>query len=254
MHLVPLPALTDNYIWILHDDDGNTLAVDPGESSVVERALAERQLRLRGILLTHHHADHVAGADALRQKHHVPVYAPADDRIEATTHRVGDGETIHLDVPDVDFDVIAVPGHTLTHIAFAGAGVVFCGDTLFSLGCGRLFGGSAAQMVQSLDRLAALPSDTLMCGGHEYTQANGRFAATVDPANIHLQERMREVAALRAKSLPTMPVPLATELATNPFLRTGSDALIRWCIARNVANDRMSRFAALRQAKNEFAA
>jgi hydroxyacylglutathione hydrolase len=254
LHLIPLPALTDNYIWILHDDDGNAVVVDPGESSVVETALVERQLRLQGILLTHHHADHVGGALALRHKHAVPVYAPHDERIEAATHRVGDGELIRLQAPDAVFEVIEVPGHTLTHVAYAGAGIVFCGDTLFSLGCGRLFEGSAAQMVHSLDRLAALPSGTLICGGHEYTQANGRFAATVDPANTFLQQRIHEVAVLRSQSLPTMPVTLGSELAANPFLRTESDGVISWCLANGVADDRVARFAALRQAKNVFSA
>lgn len=253
LHLVPLPALSDNYIWMLHDDAGNALVVDPGDSSVVERALAERQLCLRGILLTHHHADHVGGAEALRQHHRAPVYAPRDARIETVTQPVSNGDLIRLEAPDAVFEVIEVPGHTLTHVAYAGAGIVFCGDTLFSLGCGRLFEGSAAQMVHSLDRIAALPAETLVCGGHEYTQANGRFAITVDPANKMLQKRIDEVSRLRSQSLPTLPVMLATELETNPFLRTQSDGVTHWCDAHGIAGDRVSRFAALRGAKNEFA-
>lgn len=252
MHLVPLPALTDNYIWLLHDDVGNALVVDPGDASVVESALAEKHLFLRGILLTHHHADHVAGAAALRERHHIPVYAPRDERFDTVTQRVSDGDMIRLEAPSAVFEVIEVPGHTLSHVAYAGAGIVFCGDTLFSLGCGRVFEGSPAQMVNSLDRLAALPAETLVCGGHEYTQANGRFAATVDPANTKLQNRIDEVSQLRSCSMPTMPIALATELETNPFLRTESEGVARWCQAHGVAADRASRFAALRQAKNEF--
>ncbi|MEO7050160.1 MAG: hydroxyacylglutathione hydrolase [Rhodanobacter sp.] len=254
MHLVPLPALTDNYIWLLHDDAGNALVVDPGQSSVVESALAARKLRLNGILLTHHHADHVGGAHALRRNHDVPIYAPHDERIEAATHRVGDGDLIQLQAPDAVFEVIAVPGHTLTHVAYFGAGLLFCGDTLFSLGCGRLFEGSAEQMVHSLDRLAQLPPDTLVCGGHEYTQANGRFAATVDPTNTLLRDRITEVDTLRSQLLPTMPVSLATELATNPFLRTESRGVTGWCHEHGEDGDRISHFAAMRRAKNEFVA
>jgi hydroxyacylglutathione hydrolase len=254
LHLVPLPALTDNYIWLLHDDAGNALVVDPGQASVVERALVERHLRLRGILLTHHHADHVGGAQALQQNHDAAVYAPSDDRIAMEAHRVDDGDVIRMASPDAAFEVIAVPGHTLTHVAYVGGGILFCGDTLFSLGCGRVFEGSATQMVHSLDRLAALDPDTQVCGGHEYTQANARFAVTVDPDNTMLQRRIVEVDQLRQQSLPTMPVPLATELATNPFLRTDSAGVIDWCRAHAVADDRISRFASLRQAKNEFAA
>jgi hydroxyacylglutathione hydrolase len=252
VHLIPLPALADNYIWLLYDHDGNALVVDPGDAEVVERALAAQQLQLRAILLTHHHHDHIGGAAALRAHHAVPVYAPADDRIDVATVRVGDGDHIDLSAPCAHFKVIALPGHTLSHVAYVGEGVLLCGDTLFCLGCGRLFEGTPAQMLASLDRLSQLPGETLVCAGHEYTEANGRFAHTIEPTNTALQTRRREVAALRAKSLPTLPVALASELATNPFLRVDTEALGHWCRAQGAANDRVARFAAVRRAKDGF--
>jgi hydroxyacylglutathione hydrolase len=166
VHLIPLPALTDNYIWLIHDDDGMALVVDPGEAVVVEEALAARHLQLRGILLTHHHPDHTGGVAALRQRYSVPVYAPVDDRIPEATQRVHDGDHLALSAPRIEFKVMAVPGHTMTHIAYVGNGWLFSGDTMFSLGCGRLFEGTPAQMLASLDRFAGLSPETLVCGGH----------------------------------------------------------------------------------------
>jgi hydroxyacylglutathione hydrolase len=253
LHLVPLPALADNYIWLMHDDEGNAIVVDPGDAAVAEQALAARRLRLRAILLTHHHPDHVGGAAALHIRHGAPVYAPLDARIDGATERVQDGDLIQLAAPQVVFEVIAVPGHTLSHVAFAGAGVLFCGDTLFSLGCGRLFEGTPTQMLASLDRLSTLPPDTLVCAGHEYTEANGRFARTVEPDNHALQKRLHDVAQLRARHLPTLPVALVDELASNPFLRIDTDALDVWGARHGVGADRIARFAALREAKNGFA-
>ena len=252
MHLIPLPALADNYIWLLHDDEGQAIVVDPGDALVVEQALTARQLQLRAILLTHHHHDHTDGVASLRARHAVSVYAPVDARISEATHHVHDGGWVELTSPQVRFEVMAVPGHTLSHVAYVGAGLLFCGDTLFSLGCGRLFEGTPAQMLASLDRLAKLPEKTMVCGGHEYTEANGRFASTIEPANAELQKRLQEVTELRARHQPTLPVALATELATNPFLRVDTDAVAAWCRQHDASNDRVARFAAVRTAKDGF--
>jgi len=254
LHLLPLPALTDNYIWLLHDDEGQAVVVDPGDAAVVEQALERRQWRLRGVLLTHHHNDHIGGAATLRQRHDVPVYGPRDPRIDCLTHVVGDGDSVEFPAPGLAFEVLSIPGHTLTHIGYVGAGLLLCGDTLFSLGCGRLFEGTPAQMLASLDRLAALPGSTRVCAGHEYTHANGLFAHEVEPDNPALQQRRREVARLRADGQPSLPVTLDMELMTNPFLRVDADAVTHWCAKRGIDGDRVARFAALRAAKDTFRA
>ncbi|MGE7136347.1 hydroxyacylglutathione hydrolase [Luteibacter sp. NPDC031894] len=255
MHWVPVAALSDNYIWLVADDEGNAFVVDPGEAAPVEAALAERGWTLRAILLTHHHNDHIGGVSDLVRNHDVEVYASGDPRIQPKNQIVGDGDVITLDAPKATFKVMAVPGHTLTHIAYTGEGFLFCGDTLFSVGCGRLFEGTPEQMLASLDRFADLPPETLVCCAHEYTAANIRFALTVDPDNAELRRRSDEVARLRAEGKPSVPSRLADECASNPFLRVDSKAIARWVNAQGQDHaTRTERFGALRRAKDTFTA
>ncbi len=257
LRVVPVPALADNYIWLLHDG-AHALIVDPGESKPVLDALAREQLTPAGVLLTHHHHDHIGGVPGILERHRgLPVIAPHDARIATATRRVGAGDKVRFDAPRVEFDVLEIPGHTLSHVAFVGGGVVCAGDTLFSVGCGRLFEGSPAQMLDSLGRLAALADDLLLCCGHEYTLANCAFALTVDPDNADLRRRAEDARALRARGEPTLPVTIAQERATNPFLRSDAPAL-RAAAARALgeagAADRVTRFAWLRRQKDSFRA
>ncbi|HMM67699.1 MAG TPA: hydroxyacylglutathione hydrolase [Dokdonella sp.] len=253
--LLPIPALNDNYVWLLADDRGNALVVDPGEAGPVAATLAREHLRLRAILLTHHHPDHIGGVEALRENGDIDVHAPRDPRIGVATHRVEDGDEIVIGEPALRFSVIAVPGHTRSHVAYHGHGLLFSGDTLFSVGCGRLFEGTPAQMLESLERLAALPADTQVCCGHEYTVANCAFAMGVDPGNAALRRRARNAQASRTAGLPTVPSLLGEELACNPFLRIDTPALIDSLAAQLPAGaDRIERFAALRRLKDAFQA
>jgi hydroxyacylglutathione hydrolase len=199
--------------------------VDPGEEEPILAWLAQRGMNLSAILITHHHGDHVGGVAALVNRYGCPVYGPGDEGIEAVNRSVGDGDRVELTTPAVSFQAIAVPGHTRGHLAYYGHGHLFCGDTLFSCGCGRLFEGTASQMYRSLMRLAALPGDTLVCCAHEYTLANIAFARTVDPTNRELESWAEEALQRRKSGRPTLPVRLGRELRINPFLRCHEAAL-----------------------------
>lgn len=256
-HLVALPAFVDNYVWMLHDGHG-AVVVDPGDPAPVRAALAARGLTLRGILVTHHHRDHTGGIDALRALLQGPVHGPAREAIPGPSTPLHDGDRI--EVLDLVFDVIEVPGHTAGHIAYAQAGnapapLLFCGDTLFSAGCGRLFEGTPAQMHASLQRLAALPADTRVCCTHEYTLSNLRFAAAVEPGNEAIAAHRARCEALRARGEPTLPSTLALEREINPFLRCSEPAVAAAAAAHDPDTDpadAVAVLAALRTWKNTF--
>ncbi len=256
MKLIALPAFSDNYIWLLHDDH-HALAVDPGDSAPVLAWLQQHPgLQLDMILVTHHHADHTGGLPELVARTGARVVGPALEKMPVNAQGLQQGD--HLDWHGLRFDVHDVPGHTLGHIAFwahptGQAPLLFCGDTLFSGGCGRLFEGTPAQMLDSLDRLAALPDDTRVCCAHEYTLSNLKFALAVDPDNRELHTYTQACTALRQENKPTLPVPLSTERAINPFLRSRSSAVSKAVRQHDPrALDDVTTFAALRTWKNEF--
>ena len=253
--ITPLPAFSDNYLWLL-SRDGQAAIVDPGDPAPVQHALAERHLKLAAILVTHHHGDHVGGVMALRATG-VTVYGPRNEDIDGVDVRLGGGD--QLEVLGTRFTVLDVPGHTAGHIAYFTDALeppaVFCGDTLFACGCGRLFEGTPPQMLESLDRLAALPAATRVYCAHEYTLANIRFALAVEPGNDALQQRARDAAALRERGIPTVPSTIGLELATNPFMRCAVPA-IRDAAARRemgAETEAVTTFAELRKWKNGFA-
>ncbi len=254
MRLRPIAALEDNYIWVL-DDGKRAVVVDPGDASPVLACLQRDALELDSILLTHHHADHTAGAVALTKAFPAArVIGPDDRRIAGALERVAEGASVRMHEMGLAFEVLEIPGHTLSHIAFVGEGMLFCGDTLFSLGCGRMFEGSPEQFHHSLSRLAGLGDDLLVCCGHEYTEANAAFALAVDAGNRLLVERRDEVLALRKQGRSTLPSRLAHERASNPFLRCNAPEIRKALTARSGSppTDEVQAFAQLRAWKDNF--
>jgi hydroxyacylglutathione hydrolase len=257
LSLVTIPAFDDNYLWLLHDNT-HAIVVDPGDAAPVQAKLDALGLQLEAILVTHHHADHVGGVDALRDATGAQVYGPAFEVIPEPVLRVGTGDAVC--VLGIEFEVLEVPGHTSGHIAYFHKGsalhpspLLFCGDTLFSGGCGRLFEGTPAQMLASLTLLGQLPDDTLVCCAHEYTLSNLKFALAVDSKNSDLMTYEAHCQQLRTAGIPTIPSRIGIENKINPFLRSHTasvmDSVQQFDATAKSATD---IFAALRQWKNNF--
>jgi hydroxyacylglutathione hydrolase len=251
--VIPLRAFQDNYIWLIRS--GRSAAVvDPGDAGPVLDYLQAEGLVLTAILCTHHHADHTGGNGDLLAHFPAVLYAPDDDRIPGASRRPGQGDHVRLDEFGLEFSVLEIPGHTRSHIAYYGAGMLFCGDTLFACGCGRLFEGTPQQMHASLAKLAALPDATAVYCGHEYTLSNLRFAKAVEPGNPELPKWESAAAALRARNEPTVPSTLRMEKLANPFLRCDQPAVIASASkhAGKPLADPVSVLAAIREWKNKF--
>lgn len=221
LQVTPVRAFTDNYIWLIHSprDARQVVVVDPGDAAPVERTLADRGLTLAGLLITHHHRDHVGGVADLLRERSVPVYGPANENVPGEPTRLRDGDRVLLPSLGLEFSVLDVPGHTAGHIAYVGHGAVFCGDTLFSAGCGRLFEGTAEQMYTSLSKLSALPAETLVYCAHEYTLSNLKFGLAVEPDNEDSTRYLAECRARRERDEATIPSDIRRERNVNPFLR-----------------------------------
>jgi len=251
--VVPLRAFKDNYIWTLRNDR-YAAVVDPGDAQPVLDYLQRERLELCAVLATHHHPDHVGGIAELLARHTAPAYGPRDEPIPTLTHPVAEGDEVQIAQLGLRFKVLDIPGHTRAHIAYYGANSLFCGDTLFACGCGRLFEGTAAQMLASLEKLAALPEATLVYSGHEYTLANIDFAKAVEPDNENLLARAASDAETRRHDRPTLPSTIGREKKTNPFLRCLEPAVI--ASANNYlgarAGDPVQVFAAIRKWKDRF--
>jgi hydroxyacylglutathione hydrolase len=257
LNVLAIPAFNDNYLWLMHDDR-HAVVVDPGDAMPIIKALRERGLTLAAILLTHRHADHVGGVTELLKHLQVPVYGPPHDNIASITDPIDDGDCVRVTQAGLELDVIAVPGHTCGHIAYHAVKTawLFCGDTLFGGGCGRIFDGTPAQLAASLTKLAALPDATQVYCAHEYTLSNLRFAREVEPGNAALLARISAETAKRAAGLPTVPSTIGLEKATNPFLRCEQteivESLRRAGRLRQEHPDPLAVFTALREWKNVY--
>ncbi|CZY85961.1 TPA: hydroxyacylglutathione hydrolase [Enterobacter cloacae] len=251
MNLISIPAFEDNYIWVLVDDARRCVIVDPGEAAPVLQAIKENGWQPEAILLTHHHHDHTGGVPELRARFpHLVVYGPAEAQDKGITQVVEEGKNILIH--EWEFSVFATPGHTLGHLCFYSKPYLFCGDTLFSGGCGRLFEGTPAQMYQSLQKINALPDDTVICCAHEYTLGNMKFSASILPEDRAIQDYYQKVKGLRAKNQKTLPVILKNERKINLFLRTDDIDLINKINQETKLQQPEQRFAWLRSKKDNF--
>jgi hydroxyacylglutathione hydrolase len=261
MKLLALPAFTDNYIWMI-SDGRQALVVDPGDATPVLQALQDHQLSLAAILVTHRHLDHTGGLAALRPVLQGPVYGPRHEAIDGLDIPVGEGD--RFEALGLQFETWDTPGHTAGHVSYLALPaqgmpwpqtLVFCGDTLFSAGCGRLFDGTAEQLLHSLDRLAALPADTWLCPTHEYTVSNLRFASAADPGNPDVAEALNQSLALRARGEFTLPTQVARERQINPFLRCRQPTVVAQALKQGAPDaSALSVFTTLRQWKNHYPA
>lgn len=248
-----ISAFADNYIWLISTGGEHCAVVDPGDAAPVRKVLKQNGLLLDTILLTHHHMDHIGGVAELVEATGARVFGPRDSRIPGQDASFGEGDTVELPSLGLKFAVLEVPGHTSSHIAFHGHGCLFCGDTLFSVGCGRLFEGTPAQMQASLDKIAALPPQTRVFCAHEYTLSNCDFALAVEPGNRKLQRRASQVEAARAVGRITLPSELGEELEVNPFLRSRQPAVVSAAKKRNPdAKPGESTLAVIRAWKDSF--
>ena len=255
LNVLTIPAFQDNYLWLIHDGE-HAAVVDPGDAAPIVAALEQHALSLAAILLTHHHADHVGGVPALLERFQVPVFGPRSEAIPQVSQGLGEGDTVTIPELHLTLDVFDVPGHTRGHIAYFASSQrwLFCGDTLFAGGCGRLFEGTPQQMVASLDKLAALPDETKVYCAHEYTLSNLRFAREAEPGNAALLARLQAEQAKRDRGEPTVPSTIALEKQTNPFLRFREPAIADVLIRQQQLQDKAPTaiFAALRQWKNVY--
>jgi len=226
--LKPLPSLSDNYIWVIINTINSTaVIIDPGAAAVCVNYLKQQNIRPVAILATHRHWDHVDGIERLVQKYDIPVFGPATEYIPCLTKPLTSNDSFSIPELKLDFQVMDLSGHTAGHIGYLTDNMLFCGDTLFSAGCGRLYDGTAEQLHATIQRIAKLPPETTIYCGHEYTLDNLRFAQAVEPDNAAVQSRVEEVEALRAKNLPSLPSSLENEMRYNPFLRTDKENIMK---------------------------
>jgi len=255
LNVIPIPAFKDNYIWLLvNPNNQRCVIVDPGDAAPVISFLEKENLTPVAILITHHHHDHTGGINLLKQTYPLDVYGSKRENVAGVDHLLDENEVIDLTDLNLQLKVINIPGHTQGHIAYYGHGLLFCGDTLFAAGCGRLFEGTPEQMVQSLAKIAQLPDDTLIYCAHEYTEANLKFANTVETNNPDTQKRIHDVAKLRSKNYPTLPSTLKMEKLTNPFLRCEIDSVIKSAQLQSgeLITDPVRVFQVIRQWKDTF--
>ncbi|MEE9451160.1 MAG: hydroxyacylglutathione hydrolase [Gammaproteobacteria bacterium] len=255
IEIKPIPAFRDNYIWtLINRDNQSAVCVDPGDAEPVIAILAQEDLKLTAILITHHHWDHTNGIKKLVKHFQAPVFGPHKEAIPKLTHPLQEGDEITLDELDLSLTVLEIPGHTLGHIAFTNQKLVFCGDTLFTAGCGRIFEGTVDQMYNSLQKLSRLPEETLVYCGHEYTEANLNFAMAVEPQNQAIQKRLQQVRQQRQQKQATVPATLQVEHLTNPFLRTEQQSVKE--AAERITDKQLATpmdvFSTIRQWKDRF--